>query len=211
VDVCAAGARTVYGKEMSVDEVFHEVLRDEHFYRNSGGGVSACGGEPLCQADFVAELFKRCQGAGIHTCLDTCGYAESGDWEKVLPYTSLVLFDLKLMDPVAHRRVTGKSNEKILRGLKLVAGTGVPLVVRIPLIPGINDSEQMLEQMANHIASFGSVREVNLLAYHRYGEGKYKMLGRRYRLGELEPQEDSRLEKLANIFRAAGLKCEIQK
>jgi pyruvate formate lyase activating enzyme len=211
VDACAPGARIFYGEEMSVDEVFKEVLRDKPFYQNSGGGVSVCGGEPLTQPEFVAELFKRCQEADIHTCLDTCGYADPSAWELVLPYTKLVLFDLKLIDPAAHLKVTGKSNEKILRSLELVAGSGVPVIVRVPVIPGINDSEESIAEIARHVASLGSLRDVSLLAYHRYGENKYQMLDRRYRLGKLTPPDDNQLERLAGIVRSFGLSAEIQR
>lgn len=211
VDACLAGARIFYGKEMSVDEAFAEVARDKAFYENSGGGVSVCGGEPLCQADFVADLFMRCQSEGIHTCLDTCGYADAPAWERVLPYTKLVLFDVKHIDPTVHLRVTGKSNEKILRSLKLVAGSGVPVIVRVPVIPGVNDSDESIAQIARHVASLGTLKDVSLLAYHRFGQSKYEMLDRRYRLSELLPPEDSQLEKLADIVRSFGLNCEIQK
>jgi pyruvate formate lyase activating enzyme len=196
---------------MSVDGVFQEVLRDKPFYQNSGGGVSVCGGEPLTQPEFVAELFKRCQEADIHTCLDTCGYADPSAWELVLPYTQLVLFDVKLIDPAAHLKVTGKSNEKILRSLELVAGSGVPVVVRIPVIPGINDSEESIAVIARHVASLGSLRDVSLLAYHGYGGNKYQMLDRRYRLGKLTPPDDNQLESLAGIVRSFGLNAEIQR
>jgi pyruvate formate lyase activating enzyme len=211
VDACVPGARVFYGRDMSVDEVFQDVLKDKPFYDNSGGGVSACGGEPLSQADFVGELFTRCQAAGIHTCLDTCGYADAPAWETVLPHTDLVLFDVKHIDPLAHVRVTGKSNRKILRSLELVARSRVPAIVRIPVIPGINDSEQTIQAIARHVAALGSIREVSLLAYHRFGESKYKMLDRRYGLGDLATPEDKQLERLATIVRDLGLLCEIQK
>jgi len=210
VDVCVSGARKIYGKEMSVEEVYREVLKDRAYYQNSGGGVTVSGGEPLIQADFVDELLKRCQEIGIHTCIETCGYADSEAWNKVLPYTNLVLFDLKLMDPTAHQKWTGKSNEKILRNLKLVSCSGVPIVMRIPVIPGINDSEENITDTALYIKNLG-LRQVNLLPYHKYGEGKYVMLDRQYSLSELKPPEDSELEKLANIFESFGLDCEIVK
>jgi pyruvate formate lyase activating enzyme len=209
VEVCIPGALKVYGEEMSVEKVYQEVVKDRLFYQNSGGGVTAGGGEPLSQADFVAELFKRCQDAGIHTCLDTCGYATPGVWEKVLPYTNLVLFDVKLMDPSVHRRVTGKSNEKILHSLKLVAAAGVPVIVRIPVIPGINDSQENITDIAYYVAGLNGLREVNLLPYHRFGESKYAMLDRHYRLSDLTPPKSSQLEELRSIFKSLDIDCEI--
>jgi pyruvate formate lyase activating enzyme len=208
IEVCPAGARKFYGKEMSVDEVYQEVARDRPFYQESDGGLTVSGGEPLNQTDFVVELFKRCQSTGIHTCMDTCGYANHGTWEKVLPYTDLVLFDVKLMDPSAHKKVTGKSNRQILRSLKVVTASGVPVIVRIPVIPGINDSGENLTVIAQHLVTLG-LKEVNLLPYHRFGAGKYSMLDKQYSLSELRTPDDDRLEKMVKIFESFNLNCEI--
>lgn len=211
IDVCVPKALHLYGKEMTVDEVFDEVLRDKPFYENSEGGVTVSGGEPLSQADFVAGLLERCQRARIHTCIETCGYADSRDWESVLPHTDLVLFDLKLMDAAAHRKVTGTSNEKVLNSLKRVTAAGVPVIVRIPVIPGINDSEDNLRAIARHVRSLDGVQEVHLLPYHRYGEGKYQSLDREYQLGSLIPPDDARLEELANLFKDMNVSARIVK
>jgi len=209
IEVCAPGALKFYGKEMSVEEVYQEVIRDMLFYQNSGGGVTAGGGEPLSQADFVAELFKQCQDTGIHTCLDTCGYAPSGAWKKVMPYTDLVFFDVKLMDQSIHKKVIGKSNHTIFSGLKLATEAGVPVIIRIPIIPGINDSEENITEIARYVAGIDSLREVNLLPYHRFGESKYAMLDRQYNLSELKPPEHSNLEELVRIIKSFNLDCEI--
>jgi pyruvate formate lyase activating enzyme len=208
IEACVYGARRFYGEKKTVEEVYREVTRDIPFYRNSGGGVTASGGEPLLQADFVAELFKRLRENGVHTCLDTCGYADADAWEKVLPYTNLVLYDLKLMDPKSHRRWTGKSNEKILGGIKLAAESKVPVIVRIPVIPGVNDSEENMKAIARFCNDI-SINEINLLPYHRFGESKYAMLDRRYDLGDLRRPEDTEFQRLAGIFEAAGLICKI--
>ncbi|MFC1929221.1 glycyl-radical enzyme activating protein [Chloroflexota bacterium] len=208
-EVCVPEALKFYGEEMSVEEVFQEVVRDEPFYQNSGGGVTVGGGEPLSQPDFVAALLKRCRDAGIHTCIDTCGYAAPSAWKKVLPYTNLVLFDLKLIDPSAHRKVTGKSNEKILRSLKLVVEAGVPAIIRIPLIPGINDSKENIANTARYVAGLNGLREVNLLPYHRFGESKYVMLDRTYRLSELTSPNQSQLEELCDVVKSFDLDCEV--
>lgn len=209
VEVCAPKALHVYGTEMSVDEVLREVMKDKAFYENSGGGVTASGGEPLSQAEFVAELFERCKGAGVHTCLETCGFADFRDWAKVLPFTGLVLHDLKLMDAAAHRKATGKSNEQMLANLELVAAAGVPLVIRIPIIPGINDSEESVRALARHVAGLTGVSEVNLMPYHRFGESKYENLDRRYRLSELTTPDDEQLDVLIRIFEESGVGAKV--
>ena len=126
----------------------------------------------------------------------------------MLPLTDLVLFDLKHMDPFAHERATGASNEKILESLDLVADAGKPLIIRIPVIPGINDGPENIEAIARHVAGLKTVRAVNLMPYHRFGEGKYAMLGRSYSLAGLEPPTEVRLEGICSVFRSAGLECE---
>jgi len=209
IEVCTPGALKCYGKETPLEEVYQEVIRDVPFYQDSGGGVTAGGGEPLSQADFVAELFKRCQDAGINTCLDTCGYAASSALEKVLPHTNLALFDVKLMDPSAHQKVTGKSNERILRNLELVAASGVPVIVRIPVIPGINDSQENITDTARYVTNINGLGEINLFPYHRFGESKYAMLDRQYSLGELTTPQHSHIEELVNIVKSFGLECQI--
>ena len=209
VETCPNDALGIYGKEMSVEEVFQEVERDRGFYLNSGGGVTVSGGEALAQPGFVAELFGRCGDEAIHTCLDTSGHASAAAWHDVLPLTDLVLFDLKHMDSLAHERTTGASNEKILDSLNLVVESGKPLIIRIPIVPGINDGPENVEAIARHVAGLKTVRKVNLMPYHRFGEGKYAMLGRSYSLAGLEPPGEVRLEGICSVFRSAGLECEV--
>lgn len=208
IAVCVFGARRFYGEKKSVEEVYREVIRDKPFYQNSGGGITASGGEPLLQADFIAELFKRCREINLNTCLDTCGYADADAWKKVLPYINLVLYDLKLMDPSAHLKWTSKSNVKVLRNIRLAAASGVSVIVRIPVIPGINDSKDNMEAAARFCTNT-NINEVNLLPYHRFGESKYAMLDRRYHFSKLSRPELHELEKLADIFKSSGLDCKI--
>lgn len=209
VDVCITQALKLYGNEMSVDKVFQEVAKDKLFYKKSGGGVTASGGEPLSQPEFVASLFKQCQETGIHTCLDTCGYATASSWEKVLPYTSLVLFDLKIIEPSKHLAVTSKSNEKILQGLLLVINAEVPFIIRIPIIPSVNNSKENINGIARYLIGLNVRSEINLLPYHRFGQDKYAMLDREYRLNNITSPVVSHLEKLQNIFKSLNLNCKI--
>jgi pyruvate formate lyase activating enzyme len=211
VEVCVPGALKVFGNEISVEETFKEIQKDIQYYQTSGGGVTASGGEPLYQADFVAALFKRCQNEGIHTCLDTCGYATTAAVEKVLLYTSLVLFDLKCMDPITHRKLTGCSNKLINRNFELIVASGKPLIIRVPIIPGFNDSDEEITAIARTLVDINCLNQVNLLPYHKFGTGKYKMLDRRYKLGELVPPTDAKLRRAKEIFKSAGINCEIRK
>ncbi|MDD5703404.1 MAG: glycyl-radical enzyme activating protein [Dehalococcoidales bacterium] len=210
LEVCTPGALNIYGKTMSVREVFEQVRKDTDFYSSSGGGVTVSGGEPLSQPDFVAALFKLCQDRGIDTCIETSGCASEGALEKVLPLTSLVLYDIKLSDRDAHKKWTGQPNSEILRNLGLVVASGVPVIIRIPLIPGINDTEGELRKIAQiAVDNLKSPRKVNILPYHRFGMGKYQMLDRKYHLAELTTQKDPEISKMKELLESYDLECEI--
>jgi pyruvate formate lyase activating enzyme len=210
IDVCTTGALKFYGQTISIDEAFDELRRDMHFYSNSGGGITAGGGEPLNQVDFVTELFHRCREIGIHTTIDTCGYGTVSDLKKVLSETDLVLFDLKLMNSRYHKRFTGKNNGVILRNTKLIVASGVPMIIRIPLIPGINDSEENMVETSRFVSGLNDNLHVDLLPYHRFGEGKYKMLDREYQLNGVKLQNEESLKRFVEMFKQDGLDCAIQ-
>lgn len=208
VAACVPGALKIFGEEISAAQVFREVKKDVDFFRESGGGVTVSGGEPLFQPDFVAALFKLCQDQGIHTCIETCGLASVEALEKILKYTSLVLFDVKLTDLPAHRQWTGQPNDKILRNLGIIIKKGVPLVIRVPMIPGVNDSVAELENIARLAVSL-KARKVDLLPYHKFGMGKYQQLDRKYRLEELNTQPDAQVQKTRQLVASFGLDCEV--
>jgi len=210
IDACPAGAIRFYGKIMTIDEVYNEIKKDVGYYFSSQGGITAGGGEPLLQADFVAELFQRCQKIGIHTTLDTCGYARLSELDKVLKHTNLVLFDLKLMDRVQHKQVIGKSNDVIIRNLRHIVKQGTPVIIRIPLIPGFTDTEENLERAALFISELDRTMHVDLLPYHNYGENKYRMLGMKYQLTGSTTQSKEKLRECKEIFLRHGIDCEVQ-
>jgi pyruvate formate lyase activating enzyme len=210
VQVCAVGAIKSFGDTMSAKEVFQLIRKDAEFYRDSGGGVTVSGGEPLSQPDFVAALFKLCRDGGIDTCLETSGYTRANAFEKVLPYTSLVLYDVKLSNPVAHRKWTKKSNKEILRNLAIAAASATPVIIRIPLIPGVNDSDEELKNIAINAVDFlKKPGKVNILPYHRFGMGKYQMLDRKYQLTELITPKDPEIQRAKCLFESFGLECEV--
>jgi pyruvate formate lyase activating enzyme len=163
------------------------------------------------QADFVAELFKRCRENEIHTCADTSGFGTKEAVEKVLAYTDLVYYDLKHMDPAEHKKSCGKSNDLILSNLALVAEKGVPMVIRIPLIPGYNDSDENIKAIAKTVAELAEGIPVNILPYHRYGENKYRMIDKKYQLEDVESPTEEELDKAKKIIESYGLECEISK
>ena len=208
VEVCPNSAREIVGKLMSVDQVFEEVRKDTLFYQNSGGGVTASGGEPTQQPEFVSQLFRRCHLAAIHTCLDTCGLARPEVLRKVLEHTDLVLYDIKHMDPVRHEELTGVDNAVVLANARMVAALGKPMRIRVPLIPGHNDSEQNMRALAAFMAELKLTR-VDLLPYHSLGRDKYNRLGIRYQLSELKPFEEEQVRKIKADLESYGLQVGV--
>ncbi len=210
VEACAPKALKIFGREISVEEAFLEVKKDELYYRNSGGGVTASGGEPLRQAEFTSAFFERCQQAGIHTTLDTCGYAVRSALERVLRHTDLVLFDLKLIDNDAHVALVKTPNTLILDHAKIVARSPVPMIVRIPLIPGLTETDENISAITRFVAELGGgVSAVNVLPYHRFGMSKYEMLNQHYELAELKPPSAERQGAVVAALESLGLECEI--
>jgi pyruvate formate lyase activating enzyme len=200
----------VYGKRMSVDEVFGAVERDRTFYESSGGGVTVSGGEPLLQPTFVSALFERCREAGIHTCIETSGHAPEAALRQVIPHVDHVLFDLKLQDPNAHRRYTGRANGLIRKNAGIVAESAAEVLFRMPLIPGINDGRQNTQETADFVCSLGGRRRaVQLMPYHRLGKGKYESLDRPYRLSTLVSPKPEHVEQVRQIFVASGVECTV--
>ena len=209
VAVCAPEALEIVGWEMSSEQVMAGLERDRPFYDQSGGGVTFSGGEPLAQPAFLLELLKACRDRGLHTAVDTSGFASWSIFERVRPYVNLFLYDLKLMDEARHRRQTGVSNRKILANLARLADLGHRTIVRIPVIPGVNDSTTDLRQAGEFLADLPTRLPVELLAYHHTGLAKYRGLGLEYGLPDLRPPEAARMEAVAGILREYGLQVTI--
>ena len=199
---CPNKARETIGKRVTVKELFAQLEEDRAFYEESGGGITCSGGEPLMQAEFVAELFRECKRNGIHTALDTSGFAEWEAFEKVLPFTDLVLFDLKHSDPTKHLSYTGVDSQKIWANFERLAKMQVPLSVRCPVVPGYVDDEVNFRKIAEFIKRFDSVLGIELLPYHPMGEPKYRMLNRRYQLSGLEPPTAANMDQLNAAVRS---------
>ena len=211
-EVCSYEAIVLYGKQMNVDEVFDAVNRDKIFYQASGGGVTVSGGEALLQPQFVRDLFEQCHRAGIHTCIETSGYAAESAFRQVLPYTDYVLYDLKHLNSEKHRRYTGKPNSLILSNARTVAASGVETLFRMPLIPGINDDMQNIRETADFLQGLGNnALRIELMPYHRLGKGKYEALDRQYLLPEVRSPEPEHLESIKKIFRDNGIICMVSR
>ncbi|EGW36567.1 glycyl-radical enzyme activating protein [Desulfosporosinus sp. OT] len=184
---CLQNAHKKYGSLLSVQEVVREIVKDEIFFFHSGGGVTISGGEPLSQPDFVAEVLQECRALGIHTALETSFHAPYESIAKVLPWLNVLYVDLKLMDKEFHKQWVGTDNALILDNLQKVDQTKEPLeiIVRIPLVPGANDSDANLSATAEFCKSLKKLKEVELLPYHRLGLETYRNLDRDYLLQEL--------------------------
>jgi len=203
VEVCPADALTKVGEYMTVEQVIEEVEKDEIFYYRSGGGVTISGGEPLLQAPFVTKVLKVCKEKGLHTALDTCGYAPWPLMEEVLEYVDLVLFDIKHMDAKAHEEATGVNNALSLENLYKIADRKT-VWLRIPLIPGYNDSEENLKKISALGREIGAER-VSILPFNKFGDGKYENLGRKILLPEVKPPSKERLHEIQQSIESFGL------
>jgi pyruvate formate lyase activating enzyme len=207
VDACPNEARAVIGRRATADEVFKEIAADSLFYRESGGGVTLSGGEPLAQPEFAASILRKCRDAGFHTALDTCGYASWTAAREVLHYVNLVLFDFKHMNPEIHRRYTGVSNELILQNAENIHHEmSIPMWARVTLVPGFNDSVENIEATARFIADrLSSAIPVHLLPYHRLGEAKWEKLGGKNEFASIEIPGERQLVECRRIFESFGL------
>jgi pyruvate formate lyase activating enzyme len=192
---------------MTIDEVVEESEKDIPFYQNSDGGVTLSGGEPLFQWEFSCQILERLKADGIHTAIDTTGYAPWNALEKLLKYTDLVLYDIKHIDSERHKEMTGVSNESILDNLRRTA-TKAKVWIRIPIIPHYNDSSETIQETAKFISGLQNVEKVSLLPYHEWGKPKYRALGREYLFNEVPPS-NSQLQQLKEIIESAGFAVEI--
>jgi pyruvate formate lyase activating enzyme len=205
IDACPTEARQMVGQQTAVVDILDVILQDRIFYEESGGGVTFSGGEPLLQPEFLEALLRACRARDIHTAVDTSGLAATDHLRRIAPLTDLFLFDLKLLDDVLHRKYCGVSNCFILENLKLLANTHANLWLRMPLIPGINDSDDNLEALARFAADLPGIRQVSLLPYHKIGIRKFQQVGQSYALDHVEEPSAEQMERARAKLRALGL------
>lgn len=203
VQVCPRNAFTLFGKEVSPEDILPELLEDKIFFEGSGGGVTVSGGEPLMQADFTAELLNLLKENGVHTAVDTCLFATREALEKVLPYADMFLIDVKAIDEDVHKKCTGVSNVGILENLRYIDSIGKPYEIRIPLVPEENDGE--MQKIADFLCTLQNVDRVKLLAYHDLSRSKYAALNMRYVMGETRVPTNDEYEAAFAILVKAGL------
>ena len=206
VTACPHNAREEAGKEYELPDLIRELEKDRMFYEQSGGGVTLSGGEPLAQdMDYIEELARRLHAKGYSVDIDTCGCVPYGHIRRVLPYTDTFLYDIKLVDPEAHRKYTGMDNRLILENLKALSADGGKINIRLPLIDGVNATERHLSDIISFLQENAiHPYRINLLKYHSTGSGKYARLDRLYDHSSMGSPDDGWLEEAAALFRQSG-------
>ncbi len=195
--VCPSGARKVIGTHRSLESCMKEIREDLAFYSRSGGGVTLSGGEVLLQGDFAAALLKQCRTEGIHTAVESNLCFPEDTVRKVAPWLDLAMADIKHMDTLSHKKATGQGNEKVLENLRLLDGLGIPTIVRTPIIPGFNDSEENIRATAEFLKDLKHLQYYELLSYNPMGNDKRKRLG--YPVPDIAVPTKARMQELASV------------
>lgn len=211
IQACPTSARVAHGRTMTVEALLAEVQRDSIFYFHTGGGMTVSGGEPLMQKDFLIALLRGCQEIGINTAIETCGYAPWNTFVEVLPYLDALYYDLKQMDRLRHMQVTGVGNELILENLQKIDNSNysIPIIIRLPLIPEINDSDENIDALGWFCKKIKKLSEIQVLPYHRLGIETYHQLSMSYPLASFEPHAEEIVEKKVAILKKMGLKVRV--
>ena len=209
VRVCQTKAREMAGKMVKVSEVMAEIEKDTVFYDESGGGVTFSGGEPFMQPIFLQNLLEACHERRIHTAIETCGFVDAKTLLNSVPYAELYLYDLKAFDNEIHRKFTGSSNEIILNNLRQLARVHDHIIVRFPLIPGVNDDDSSVRQIGEFVSSLETVKEIDVLPYHKLGVEKYKRLGKVSRMPKVEPPAALRVDETVEKLEGFGLMVKV--
>lgn len=213
--VCYAKALDIMGKRYGVKELMQEIMSDAGIYESSGGGLTVTGGEPLAQPDFLLELLKEAKAQGLHTAMETCGYGKWKDLESCLEYLDFLFMDFKIWDREMHKQYTGVDNELIIENMKRVnqyaEQSGLTVVIRTPVIPGVNDTEKEIGQIAAFIKEqLSAVKTYQLLPYHRLGRGKYESIGKEYQLRDLEVPGAGEIQALEQVILKQGLEIKYE-
>ncbi|MHA1975387.1 MAG: glycyl-radical enzyme activating protein [Candidatus Hodarchaeales archaeon] len=201
----------IVGKTITIADLMDEIRKDLIFYDESGGGMTVSGGEPLMQPDFLVALLTECNQEKIHTAVDTTGHGSSDILKTLLGKVNLYLFDLKFIDDEKHHEYTGVSNRSIIHNIKYLDSEKASVIIRIPIIPGVTDTETNIYDLGVFISSsIQTIKKVNILPYNRFGEGKYPRLNRPYRFtNQLKTPSDKKLNKIKNELETYGLDVQV--
>lgn len=208
--IVTAGVTKTVGRDVSVGEVIEEIEKDRVYYRRSTwGGVTLSGGECLWQPEFSEALLRACRERGISTAIETTGYTDMNIIRRLLPHVDTVLMDIKHTDAEKHKAFTTRDNALILENAKMIAKEARQLIVRTPVIPTFNDTEEEIGRIADFAYSLEGVEEMHLLPYHRIGSDKYAGLGRTYEMAHISPPVGEQMRRLYEVVTKRGLKCQI--
>jgi pyruvate formate lyase activating enzyme len=202
---CFAGSLILVGKKVTSDFVVEDLLQDKEFYETSGGGITISGGEPLFQHEFTFEILKKCKEKGIHTAIES---NIAWNWERIellIPVTDLFIFDIKMRNSKLHKKATGLSNELVLSNAKKLDEAGVPIIVRTPVISGLNDNMEEIGGIAEFISTLKSVLYYELLPYHPLGISKYKSIGKNYDFTQTSRPSKESLSNLLKSIEHYGI------
>ena len=208
-EACPTGARQLIGRPYRVEEVLDTVERDRPFYEESGGGVTFSGGEPLLQARFLLACLEAARQRGLHTAVDTSGFASEATIVEVAALTDLFLYDLKILDPRRHVELTGVPLAPILRNLRTLDEAGARIWLRVPVVPGYTDGPANIEALGTFVAQLRHTRRLHLLPFHRLGGDKYARLGRSDGLEGVQPPSAAAVDAQAAFLRGFGLDVHI--
>ena len=209
VKVCYPEAVKLLGQPMTVEELLKEAKKDVLIYKYSHGGVTISGGEPLLNPDFTGKLLRVFKGEGISVGVDTCGHVPWTSIEQMLPYIDFFLWDIKHMNPEKHSLLTGVSNELILSNARSVSERNIPLYIRLPMIPGCNDSEENIRATCEFARGLSSLVELDLIPLHHLGKAKYDSLNRAYPMNNITPIPNNVLQNTKRLVESYGLICNI--
>jgi glycyl-radical enzyme activating protein len=207
-ETCWFDALEIFGKPYTAKEMFDIMVKDKAFYESSGGGLTIGGGEATYYPEFCLELISLCHEAGINVAIDTCGYIQSELGLEVLRQADLLLFDIKGMDDEKHMAATGVSNKLIHKNLHMLNDLGKSIIIRIPVIPGHNDSDEELESMAKMLSGLKSVERVDLIFFHEFGKVKYRQLGKEYKMPKISASPE-RQQEIKELFESYGFKTQL--
>lgn len=205
------GKPKIIGRDVTVEEVMETVIKDEPYYRRSGGGLTLSGGESLCQAEFARDLLHAAKARGMNTAMESMAGLPYEKIEMLLPYLDNYLMDIKQIDPEKHRQFTGRSNELMLENARKVAESGMTrLDIRVPVIPTFNDKPDEIKAIAQFADKLPGVKKIHLLPYHRLGQDKYDGLGRKYEMDGILPPDNAYMEMLKRVVQQnSSLYCQI--
>lgn len=197
------------GRLISVEEVMSEVIKDQIFYEESGGGVTFSGGEPLSQPNFLYSLLVKCKREEIHTAVDTSGCISTEEIIKFANFIDLFLYDLKLLNNIKHEKYIGISNEIVLKNLEVLVDLKKEIYIRIPIIPTINDMDEEITGIAEYLSKLKIIEKIDLLPYHKIGKDKYSRLQLPYKMGDIPEPTQKQMEKVKSKFEIYGFNVSI--